>query len=125
MKGPRPALPKTSAMSAYHHLEAYQLTRSLLAGVYQAMPPEPENELKQRLRHAAVAAATSLVGVSPEPSESEAQADTGKLQQARTALAEVARTLAECHRDGHLPEHWYETLRASHDRATEALAALD
>ncbi len=130
-------------MRPYRHLHAYQLTRGLLAGVYEAIPEASSaDSMAHRLRTSAVAAANSLVGISSEltaptgaassPHATSAAERGGgigsatrtRLESARQALTEVAEILAECHRHGHLSEHWYETLRTSQESAAAALADL-
>ncbi len=136
-------------MRPYRHLEAYQLTRRLLAGVYEATPAAASSDaMSHRLRSSAVAAANSLIGISAEAGVSTASAplaeaaaasmkspgvgspapdrvESARVESARQALGEVAEILAECHRHGQLSERWYETLRTSQERAAAALAELE
>ncbi len=137
-------------MRPYRHLEAYQLTRRLLAGVYEVTPAQAHSDaMSHRLRSSAVAAANSLVGISSEAGvtatsvplgeaavasmqtlggavpQQPARALSARVELARQALDDVANVLAEYHRQGQLSDHSYETLRGSQERATAALAELE
>ena len=136
-------------MRPYRHLEAYQLTRRLLAGVYEVTPAQAHSDaMSHRLRSSAVAAANSLVGISAEAGVTATSVPLGeatvasmqsisgavpqpvrtlsaRLELARQALDDVANVLAEYHRQGRLSDHSYETLRGSQERASAALAELE
>ena len=115
-------------MPQYQHLEAYQLTRTLLVGIYEATPAEPEDGLAHRLRCAAVTAASSLMGAASSPGDCDLEVSRKpppeQLASARQALDQVATTLVEYHRSGALSEYWYEALHARQSRAAEALSSL-
>lgn len=105
-------------MRDYRHLEAYQLTRGLLAGICCAAPAAGTF---RRLRHAAVAAAASIADGSTSPSS---EAFLGSLEEAQAALLEVAREIESCRRTGSLGQRAASILAQRQARAARALATL-